>query len=160
MVSAKQIPLRRNDKKISEMKNNYLLIALRNILKRKGYAFLNIAGLAIGMACCLLLFQYVAFERSYDTFQKEADNIVRLRLDAYQMGRLSWQSATVYPAIAPTIKKDFPEVENFCRLIDANLLITNNDRNIKFNETKGYFGDPAAISMLDIKMVDQNNDRP
>lgn len=142
------------------MKNNYLLIALRNILKRKGYAFLNIAGLAIGMACCLLLFQYVAFERSYDTFQKEADNLVRLRLDAYQMGRLSWQSATVYPAIAPTMKKDFPEVENFCRLIDANLLITNRERNIKFNEAKGYFGDPAAINMLDIKMVDQNNDQP
>ncbi|HYV91587.1 MAG TPA: ABC transporter permease [Chitinophagales bacterium] len=134
------------------MKNNYLLIALRNILKRKGYAFLNIAGLAIGMACCLLLFQYVAYEKSYDTFEKNADNIVRLRVDAYQRGKLSWQSATVYPAIAPTIKKDFPEVENFCRLIDANLLISNDDRNIRYNERQGYFADTAFISMFDLNV--------
>jgi len=142
------------------MKNNYLLIALRNILKRKGYAFLNIAGLAIGMACCLLLFQYVSYERSYDKFQKDAANIVRLRLDAYQNGKLSWQSATVYPAIAPTLKKDFPEVENFCRLHDANFLLANEDRNVKFNETKGYFADTSAVKMLDIKMIDQNTDKP
>jgi putative ABC transport system permease protein len=142
------------------MKNNHLVIALRNILKRKGYTILNIAGLAIGMACCLLLFQYVAFERSYDTFQKDAHNIVRLRLDAYQMGRLSWQSATVYPAIAPTMKKDFPEVENFCRLHDANFLLSNDDRDVKFNETKGYFADPSAISILDIKLEDKNSDQP
>src|SRR5215831_5176972 len=103
------------------MRNSNLNIALRNILKRKGYGALNIAGLAIGMACCLLLFQYVSYERSYDTFQKDASDIVRLRLDAYQNGKLSWQSATVYPAIAPTMKKDFPEIENFCRLHDAEL---------------------------------------
>ena len=142
------------------MKNNYLLIALRNILKRKGYAFLNIAGLAIGMACCLLLFQYVSYERSYDKFQKNADDMVRLRLDAYQNGKLMWQSATIYPAIAPTMKKDFPEVENFCRLHDANFLLANEDRNVKFNETKGYFADPSSIDMLDIKIVDQNSDKP
>jgi putative ABC transport system permease protein len=134
------------------MKNSYLLIALRNILKRKGYAFLNIAGLAIGMACCLLLFQYVAYERSYDTFEKNAANIVRLRVDAYQRGKLSWQSATVYPAIAPAMKKDFPEVENFCRLIDANLLLSNDDRNIRYTERQGYFADAAFISMFDLQL--------
>ena len=77
-------------------------------------------GLAIGITCCLLIFQYVAFERSYDTFENNADQVVSLRLDSYQPGKLSWKSATSYPAFGPTMKKDFPEVENFCRLHDAN----------------------------------------
>lgn len=140
------------------MKNNYLLIAIRNILKRKGYAFLNIAGLAIGMTCCLLLFQYVSYERSFDKFQGDAHDMVRLRLDAYQNGKLAWQSATIYPAIAPTMKKDFPEVENFCRLHDAVLLLSNDERNVKFNETKGYFADPAFISMFGLHMLQGNGE--
>src|SRR5215831_6274568 len=142
------------------MKNNYLVIALRNIFKRKNYTLLNITGLAIGMACCLFIFQYVSYERSYDTFQPDAANIVRLRLDAYQNGKLSWQSATVYPAIAPTMKKDFPEVENFCRLHDAEFLMANEDRDVKFSETKGYFADPSTISILDVNMKDQNTNAP
>ena len=50
---------------------NYFKLALRNLLKRKGYSFLNIMGLAIGITCCLLIFQYVAFERSFDSFGKK-----------------------------------------------------------------------------------------
>ena len=61
------------------MITSYLKIALRNLFKRKGYSILNIAGLAIGITCCLLIFQYVAFERSYDNFEKDTDQIVRLR---------------------------------------------------------------------------------
>ena len=48
------------------MVNNYLKLALRNLLKRKGYATLNILGLTIGMSSCLLIFHYVSYERSYD----------------------------------------------------------------------------------------------
>ena len=135
------------------MFRNHLRIALRNLLKRKGYSLINIAGLAMGITCCLLIFQYVAYERSYDSFPARADQIVRLRLDCYQKGKLAWQSATVYPAIAPAMKKDFPEVENFCRLIDANLLLSNDVKNIKFNETKGYYADPSSLDMLDIQLI-------
>jgi putative ABC transport system permease protein len=138
------------------MFRNHLKIALRNLAKRKGYALLNILGLAIGITCCLLIFQYVAYERSYDSFPPKADQIVRLRLDSYQKGKLAWQSATVYPAIAPTMKKDFPEVENFCRLIDADLLLSNDEKNIKFNETKGYYADPSSLEMLNIQLVKGN----
>src|SRR3954447_4424769 len=100
------------------MISNYLKIALRNLFKRKGYAILNILGLVIGITCCLLIFQYVSHERSYDTFQPQSSQIFRLRLDNYKQGHLAWQSATVYPAIGPTLKKDYPEVEKYCRLID------------------------------------------
>lgn len=138
------------------MLKNHLKLAWRNLFKRKGYAALNILGLSIGITCCLLIFNYVAYERSYDRFPKDAARIVRLRLDAYQQGKLAFQSATVYPAIAPTMKKEFPEVEDFCRLIDADILLTNPARNAKFNETKGYYADPSVLNMLGVHLIEGN----
>ncbi len=138
------------------MIRNHLKIAFRNLFKRKGYALLNILGLAIGIACCILIFQYVAYERSYDSFPEKADQIVRLRLDSYQQGKLAWQSATSYPAFGPTLKKDFPEVEDYCRLIDADLLLSNEERNVKFYEEKGYYADPSFLSMFNLQLIKGN----
>jgi putative ABC transport system permease protein len=134
----------------------FLLTAWRGLMKRKGYATLNILGLAIGITCCLLIFHYVAYERSYDRFQANADRIFRIRLDAYQQGKLAWQSATSYPAIGPAMKKEFPEVQEFGRLIDANLLLTNPEKNIKFTELKGYYADPSMVGMLGLHLIKGN----
>lgn len=138
------------------MFSSYFKIAFRNLSKRKGYSLLNIIGLAIGITCCLLIFQYVAFERSYDSFPDKANQIVRLRLDSYRQGKLAWKSATSYPAFGPTMKRDFPEVENFCRLIDANMLLSNEERNVKFNEEKGYYADTSFLSMFNVQLVKGN----
>ncbi|MEP7106783.1 MAG: ABC transporter permease [Ferruginibacter sp.] len=138
------------------MIKNYFKLAMRNLVKRKGYSLLNIFGLAIGISCCLLIFQYVAFERSYDKFEYKADQIVRLRLDSYQQGKLSWKSATSYPAFGPTMKMDFPEVENFCRLHDADLVLSNDERNVKFREEKGYYADPSILTMFNIRLLKGN----
>ena len=138
------------------MISNYLKLAVRNLVKRKGYSLLNILGLAIGITCCLLIFQYVSFERSYDSFPEKAKQIARLRLDSYQQGKLSWQSATIYPAFGPTLKKDFPEVEDFCRLYDANLLLSNEEKDVKFTERQGYYADPSFLSMFDIQLQKGN----
>lgn len=138
------------------MHANYFRLALRNLLKRKGYTALNIFGLAIGVTCCLLIFQYVSYERSYDTFQKDAGQIVRVRLDQYKQGQLAWQSATSYPGIGPSLKKDYPEVEDFCRLMDDQLLLSNDQQTVKSTETQGYYADPSAIDMLGIQLVKGN----
>jgi putative ABC transport system permease protein len=138
------------------MITNYFRLALRNLAKRKGYSFLNIFGLALGITCCLLIFQYVAFERSFDRFEKKADRIVRLRLDNYHAGELQWKSATSYPAFGPTMKKDFPEIEDFCRLHDADLVLSNDEKNIKFKEDKGYYADPSFLNMFDIHFLSGN----
>jgi putative ABC transport system permease protein len=63
------------------MLKNYLKITLRNILKYKGYSIINILGLAIGMAACILILIYVQDELSYDNFHKDADRIFRTVLD-------------------------------------------------------------------------------
>jgi len=139
------------------MIKNFFVISLRNLMKRKGYTTLNILGLTIGITCCMLIFQYVSYERSYDTFQKNSSQIVRIRLDEYKQGKLLWQSATSYPAFGPLMKKDYPEVQNYCRLIDDELLLSNDAKNIKFSEKKGYFAEPSSINMLGVDLAAGNN---
>jgi putative ABC transport system permease protein len=139
------------------MFTNYLQIAFRNITKRKGYSILNIAGLTLGMSCCLLIFHYVSYERSFDKFEAGAGQVVRIRLDSYQKGVLAYKSATSYPAIAPAMKKDFPEVQTYCRLIDDNLLLSNEKQNKRFTENKGYYADPAAIDIFHIQLRKGNS---
>jgi putative ABC transport system permease protein len=134
------------------MIQSHFKLAIRNLLKRGHYSFLNILGLSIGLSCCMLILQYVSYEKSYDNFP-EAGRIVRLRLDNYQDGKLEWQSAAVYPAFAPAMKRDFPEIENYCRLAAAGLLLSNDERNIKSNRDKGYYADPSFISMFNIRVI-------
>ena len=147
------------------MFKNHLQVAFRTILKRKGYTIFNIAGLAIGIACCLLIFQYVAYEKSYDKFHKNVNNIVRLRLDLHDQGRLTMQSATVFAGVAPLLKKDLPEVENYCRLIDTriswqgnnpvqnNVVLANEQKNIKALENKGYYADQGFLDMFSLNII-------
>ncbi len=82
------------------MYKNYIRITLRNLTKRKGYTLLNVSGLAIGITCCLLIFQYVSYEKSYDTFQKHSSQIVRFRLDQYkEEAGLHGNLQTVFPVL-------------------------------------------------------------
>lgn len=131
-------------------------MAFRSIFKKRGYTLLNIAGLTIGMSCCLLIFHYVSYEKSYDDFEQAPGQIVRVRLDSYQKGVLAYKSATSYPAIGPTLKRDFPEVENFCRLIDDELLLSNDTQDKKFSEKKGYYADPASVDMFGLHFTKGN----
>ncbi|MFN0176393.1 MAG: ABC transporter permease [Saprospiraceae bacterium] len=138
------------------MIQNNLKLALRNLQKRPGYATLHLLGLATGMACCLLILQYVLHERSYDQFHPAAERIVRLELDNYQKGKLSWKSATSYPAFGPTMKRDFSEIEDFCRLHDAEYVLSNPATELKFAEKKGYYADPGVLRMFHIPLLSGN----
>lgn len=135
------------------MWSNYFKVALRNLLKNKSFASINIFGLALGMACCLFIIQYVRYERSYDRFHQNAGNVYRLRLDAYQEGKLAWRSATVYPAFAPTMKRDYPEVQDACRLIDAEFVMSNPKTNAKFAEKKGYYADQSFLNLFTLDLL-------
>src|ERR1044072_3304401 len=98
------------------MLQSFLRIAFRNLLKRKGYSTMNIAGLAIGITCCLLIFEYVAYERSYETFNENADRIFRVQDEEYQNGKLVVPCASAMPGVAPAMLREFPEVEAAGRL--------------------------------------------
>ncbi len=93
-----------------------LRIALRSLIKRKGFAVIHILGLAVGLAAGLLILQYVAHERSYDDFHADADRIHRIRMDVFRGEERLFKVATTYPAVGPTIEETFPEVDAFTRL--------------------------------------------
>lgn len=120
---------------------------------------LNLAGLTTGMVCSLLILQYVLYERSYDRFPADADSVYRLRLDCYQKGELAWRSATVFPAYAPFMQRDFPEIEAVCRLYDAEAIFTNQKRDLHFSERKGYFADAGFLKVFDLPLVQGNTEQ-
>jgi putative ABC transport system permease protein len=138
------------------MLKSFLHIAVRNFTKRKGYSVLNLVGLTIGITCCLLIFEYVAHERSYDNFHENADRIFRVQESDYQNGRFEVSWATTSPAVGPALKKDFPEIENFCRLYHLPLLLSNDARHATFNENKTYIADAAALTIFHLPLVQGN----
>jgi putative ABC transport system permease protein len=132
------------------MIRNFLKIAFRNLLRRKGYAVLNIFGLAIGISCCLAIFEYVAYEKSYDSFHPNADRIFRVQDEDHQ-GSLVVNCAAAMPGVAPAMKREFPEVENACRLFKNEFLLGNDARNLRFRE-KIYYADPAVLDLFDLPL--------
>jgi putative ABC transport system permease protein len=135
------------------MLRSFLQIALRNFTKRKGYSILNLLGLTIGIASSLLIFKYVAFERSFDNFHPHADRIFRVQESNYQNGRYVDNWASTSPAVGPTLKKEFPEVGKTCRLIEYGLLLSNDTRNVKSYENRSFAADTSVLSMLQLPLV-------
>jgi putative ABC transport system permease protein len=86
------------------MFRNYLKVALRNLSKRKGYSIINILGLAIGMAVCLLIVLFIQSELSYDNWQAKGDNIYRVVLERRYPGR-STSYSFIPQSIGEAIKR-------------------------------------------------------
>jgi putative ABC transport system permease protein len=100
------------------MIKNYLLIAVRNLTKNFGYTAINIFGLAIGLACCLLVTLYIRFELSYENFHENKASIYRYIPRGERDGKVSMQ--TMLPAgFGPLINNSFREVEKFTRFSDV-----------------------------------------
>ena len=98
------------------MFRNYLKVTLRFLLKNKTFSFINITGLAVGTLCCLYILLYVKDQYSYDKHHKDADRIYRITTSLVLTGD-KHTNATCSPPIAPAIKRDFPEVEQFTRVV-------------------------------------------
>ncbi|MBX7150398.1 ABC transporter permease [bacterium] len=99
------------------MFQNYLKIALRNLLKHKLFSFINIAGLAVGMTSCLLIVLYVWDEVSYEAQHEKADRIFRLNCEYFLPKNAGSEAyAVTGPGVAPLIVKDYPEIESIVRL--------------------------------------------
>ncbi|TAE50571.1 MAG: ABC transporter permease, partial [Bacteroidetes bacterium] len=93
----------------------YFNIAWRNLLRNRAFSAINIAGLSIGMASCLLIVLYVQHELSYDRFHKKAERMVRVHFYGKVQGQ-KMQEVTVMPPLAQAFMQDYPEVEEAVRL--------------------------------------------
>lgn len=97
------------------MLKNYLKITLRNLLRHKGYSVINILGLTIGIACCLLILLYIYDELSYDSFHENADRIYRINSDL-KFGEMELHIPLCSDMMGPILKQDYPQVEEFTRV--------------------------------------------
>jgi putative ABC transport system permease protein len=116
------------------MIKNYFKTAIRFLLKNKTFSFINIAGLAIGTVCCLYIVLFVKEEYSYDKHHKDVDHIYRLNTDLIVSGD-AHRNATSSPPIAPAMKKDFGEVQQFTRVVST---INVNQHLLRYKEKSFY----------------------
>jgi putative ABC transport system permease protein len=139
------------------MFKNCLKTTLRNMVRHKGYAFINIAGLALGMTCCILIMIWIQDELSYDKYHENHQQIYRVNRKFIKPdGSIDmYFDQTAYP-IGPLLKNDFPEITDSVRLLpDQRALVCVGDR--YFEEKHIYFAEPSIFSIFTIKMIKGNH---
>ncbi|MFZ2052568.1 MAG: ABC transporter permease [Candidatus Aminicenantales bacterium] len=124
---------------------NYSKIALRKLRKQKAYSFINIAGLAIGLAACLLILLWVKDELSYDRYHEKVGRIYRVA-QFEEIGGVSERLAVAPFPSAPAFAFEIPEVETYARLLRGAPLATVEGR--KFDLTNVYFTDPGFFEIF------------
>lgn len=139
------------------MIRNYLKLALRNLNKHKGYSFINISGLTIGMACCILILLYVADELSYDNYHEKGNRIYRVGAIS-SIGTTTRHYATVPPALAPELAESIPEVEAAVRIFDSFALEGRlEDQHIRIPEV--FFIDPTFFDIFTYEIIAGDRDK-
>ena len=138
------------------MWNNYWSILYRTLLKSKGFTAINILGLAIGLACCLIIYLFVLDELSYDRFHSKAERIYRVAFSTDDSQLMT--NANGSWAAAPAMAADFPEVEAFTRFRKmgqgTKIMVGRGDR--RFYEERFFFADSTAFQIFDFPLAEGN----
>jgi putative ABC transport system permease protein len=133
---------------------NYLKSALRNIRKFPTYSFINIIGLAIGMACVILILMFIRDELSYDRFHEKADRIYRV-VDSFDVsGGIDRDFALTSAPFAPNLKQDFAEVEDAVRLLTRRHMVTYEDK--KYYEDYLFYADASVFNIFTFPLIAGN----
>lgn len=128
------------------MFRNYFKTAWRNLAKNKIFTAINIAGLSVGLAACLLILQYVSFQLSFDRFNPHAEDVYRVTNDRYQHGKLIQHGTITYSGVAKAMAQDFPEVVNYTRVRPRGGILINGEK--KLGEQPGLYVDNAFLDIL------------
>ncbi|MFQ5571753.1 MAG: ABC transporter permease, partial [Rhodothermales bacterium] len=137
------------------MLRNYLTVALRNVRKYKGYSFINITGLAIGLTCFILIILFVLDEFSYDRHHTYADDIYRVEVDIRTTQGFQ-QTALSPSAWAPALVADYPEVVSAVRLKPPNQKWMVGRDALQFYEKGVAFADSSVFDVFTIPLVRGN----
>lgn len=140
------------------MFKNNLIIAWRNILKNKGIFFINITGLALGIASCLVIMLFVVDELSYDKFNEKADQIVRVIFKLKTTNEESKEAVVMAP-VAQTLMQDYPEVIDATRIrkIGASKISSENK---SYRNDKFAYVDPNFFEVFTLPIIEGNSDSP
>src|SRR3984957_12022513 len=134
----------------SLMLKNYLTTALRNLWKRRAFSLINILGLSVGMTACFLIFLYVRFEFSYDSFHSKSGRIYRLVCNVKTPTETIKANGPAWPVL-PSMKPVFPEIESAVRVATVSFLFRKDD--IKYQEENSLIADPAFFQVFDFPLL-------
>jgi putative ABC transport system permease protein len=132
------------------MLKSYFLVAWRSIKRNRLHTTINIVGLAVGMAVCILITLYVQFELTYDRQNKRAERLYRMAID---LEANNW-AISAFP-IGQLLKDNFAEVETFTRIRPTEIFVHNEDADIKLKE-RVFFADSSVFDVLDINLLQGN----
>lgn len=135
------------------MFKNYLKIAFRSLRKSKGTSLINILGLSIGMACCVIIFLFVQNELGYDRFHSKSDNIYRVLTIDEALGVSSNLVGITLPALGDAMETNFPEVKNRVRMMPQGRQLINYEQQGFYTEHFAY-AEPSLFEVFDFKLVD------
>ncbi len=140
------------------MLKNYIKIALRSLFKQKMYSFINISGLALGVACCALILLYTTNEWSFDEFHSKSDRIYRAwTLEDYGEGDIYFNTVTPF-VLKPTLEQSIPEVEQIARRYVFNDLVKRSESDESFS-TSIQAVDPGFFSIFDFEILRGDSDK-
>ncbi|MBD3414279.1 MAG: FtsX-like permease family protein [Candidatus Aminicenantes bacterium] len=143
----------------ASMLKNYLRIAFRNLKRHKLYSFINISGLGIGLACCLLIFIYVKHELSYDRFHENSKRIYRAVVGEFQNGKWAYSVGTPEP-LGAALEQELPEVEQSVRFFHPSWIEkwSVSHKNRSFYEEQVFFTDPSFFEVFSFPLIQGNSD--
>jgi putative ABC transport system permease protein len=134
------------------MLKHYLLVALRSLRRQKGYAFINVAGLAVGLAFCVLIGLYVRDELTFDRFHEQSDRIVRVTQFHYAPdGSVEEAHPYVPMPLGPALEADLPEVERAVRLMEQDAFVRRGETALP---EKVLFADPGFFDVFTFPLVE------
>lgn len=138
------------------MFKNFLKIAYRNFMRQRVYSMINTSGLAIGVACFLLIFLYINDELSYDRFHSKSDRTYRI-LEHFESDGVGEHSASQPFPVGPALVNDYPgQIDHMTRMFDFQspfLALANRKLDRSFNEPNVFFVDSTFFDVFDFEMI-------
>ncbi len=139
-----------------DMLKNYLITIFRQIQKNKVFSFINIFGLALGMAACLVIAQYVNFHTSFDAFHSKSDRIFRLESEAFKNGESLGQAISAPSMMGETLREESPLVTEVARFFDfsyanSSIIYDDGENRVNFEQPQVYIGDKGIFDIFDFE---------
>ena len=146
-----------------DMFKHYFKISLRQLLKQRFYALINILGLAIGIACCIVVLLFVYDETSYDTYHVDADRLYRLSIQGVEMSSGDESLTANTPILwGPALAKDYPEVSRYARFVRLASPANPWEMEVgehRFIETDILYADPSALELFNWPLLQGTRDK-
>lgn len=138
------------------MVRNYLKVAVRNLLKHKGYTFINIFGLAVGIAASVLIFIYITHEMSFDKFHENVDRTYRITADWSNNGDSRIHQLGTPYILAQTVREKYPQVESITQLSGPVGDLILRYRDTAFKETDAFCAEPSFFDVFSFPLIKGN----